>query len=250
MKQIKLLALLLALLAMAACGGSKAADKSLPDEKAAPGQTTSGELTPSQVSAAMTESAGGPADFLRVSAVRLGPDDINAAVDINAEVDVVPPVPDGVAFEYRWYVNNQEVADAIGSTLPKGNFRKNQWIICEARAKAGGKTSGWFKSNWVRVANSPPHIEPVAADKFTLPGRFSCQFKAGDIDSDELSFELISPLDSGIELDKKSGMLTWDLDEKIVAKLGETIEIKLSVSDSDAKPTTASLTLNFQKKKQ
>ena len=81
-----------------------------------------------------------------------------------------------------------------------------------------------------------------------MPGRFSCQFKASDIDNDELTYELISPLDVGIELDKKNGLLTWELDAATVEKLGETIDISLSVSDNDAQPTTGSITLRFQKK--
>jgi len=45
-------------------------------------------------------------------------------------------------------------------------------------------------------------------------------------------------------------LLTWNLDNKIIEKLGETIVISLSVGDNDAQPTTGSLTLRFQKKQQ
>jgi hypothetical protein len=159
-------------------------------------------------------------------------------------------VPEGIEFEYRWLVNNQEAAEATGPILKSGNFRKHQWIICQARARAGGKVSDWLKSDWVRIANSPPQIETVAGGNFAVPGQFLYQVKASDVDNDELTYELISPLDVGIKLDKKSGLLTWNLDDKIVEKLGETIDISLSVSDNDAKPTTGSMTLHFQKKKQ
>lgn len=64
---------------------------------------------------------------------------------------------------------------------------------------------------------------------FTVPGVFQYQIDANDPDKDILTYELIAPLDAGIELDKKSGLLTWNLDNKIIEKLGETIVISLSV---------------------
>jgi hypothetical protein len=251
MMQIKAFTVVLLLLCLVACGGSNAADKSRGNNKPEDGQKTAelpggGERTSAAKSA--SASAQAPADFLRLSAVRISPADLYANVDLNAEAVVVPPVPDMIDFEYRWFVTNREVADATGPTLAAGNFRKHQWIFCEARATAGNKVSDWLKSDFVRIANSPPQVESVSVENFTVPGQFRYQIKASDIDNDELTYELISPLDAGITLDKKSGLLTWNLDNALVEKLGEKIEISLSVGDNDAQPTTGSLTLRFQKK--
>jgi len=249
MKPINGFVIALGVLAMAACGGSNAADKTGPNGNGDPDRATASEL----IRGAGTTTAAKPAtktnnaDPLQVSAVRLSTDNFFADVDLSAQVDVAPPVPEGIAFEYRWYVNNQEVADAVGDTLKSGNFRKHQWILCEARALAGDRASNWVKSNWVRAADSPPRIEPAAVDNFSVPGRFSYQVKASDVDNDELTYELVSPLDLGIELDKKSGLLTWKLDKARVEKLGETVEIQIGVSDNDLPPTTGSITLRFQK---
>jgi hypothetical protein len=239
-----------ALLAMAACGGSGASDKGGANEKADSGQATASELIrgPGTAAAAKPAAVADNAALLQLSAVRLSTDNFYANVDLSAQVDVVPPVPEGVTFEYHWYVANQEVANAADATLKSGNFRKHQWILCEARALAGEKVSGWLKSDWVRAADSPPRIEPVAVDNFSVPGRFTYQISASDIDKDELTYELLSPLDMGIELDRKSGLLTWKLDEATVAKLGDTTEISFGVSDNDDKPTTGTITLHFQKK--
>ncbi|MCX6556134.1 MAG: hypothetical protein NTW95_01670 [Candidatus Aminicenantes bacterium] len=248
MKRIKLFFLALALLGLVACGGSNAADKARANDKPENGQTTA-ELPGGGegAGAAKSASAQAPADFLRLSAVHISPADLFANVDLNAEAVVVPPVPEAIDFEYRWFVTNREVADATGPILPSGNFRKHQWVFCEARATTGKKVSDWLKSDFVRIANSPPQVESVGVENFTVPGQFRYQIKASDIDNDELTYELISPLDAGIELDKKSGLLTWQIDEKTIERLGETIVISLSVGDNDGQPTTGSLTLRFQK---
>lgn len=250
MKRISELALMLVLLAMAACNGSGTSDKNRPVDGTDPGQNATAELQGGggDKGAVTSSPAGSPADLLSLSEVRIGPDRVTADVDLSAEAIVIPPVPEEIEFEYRWFVSNQEVADARGPILKSGSFRKNQWVICEARAVVGEKTSLWLKSDWVRIANSPPQIEPVAVDGFTVPGRFTCQLKASDVDNDPLTYELISPLDLGIELDKRSGLLTWNLDQATVAKLGESIDISLSVSDNDGQPTTGSITLRFQKR--
>jgi hypothetical protein len=241
MKLASRLALSIALLALVACGGSGTADNSGPDNKPQDGLAATALK-------GSTKSASGPADFLNLSEVRISSIDFCANNDLSAEAIVVPPVPEDIEFEYRWFVSNQEVAAATGPTLKSGNFRKQQWIICQARALAGEKVSGWLKSDWVRIANSPPQLEAVAVDAFTVPGQFRYQITASDIDNDELTYELLAPLDAGIELDKKSGLLTWKLDDKIVEKLGATAVISFSVSDNDAQPSTGSLTLRFQKK--
>jgi hypothetical protein len=251
MKRINEFAVLIALLGMAACGGSNAADKTRSNNKPEAGQTTAelpggGERT----SAAKSASAQGHADFLRLSVVRISPADLFANVDLNAEAVVVPPVPEVIDFEYRWFVTNQEVADATGPILPSGNFRKHQWVFCEARATTGKKVSDWLKSDFVRIANSPPQVESVSVENFTVPGQFRYQIKASDIDNDELTYELLAPLDAGIELDKKSGLLTWNLDNEIIKKLGNTTAISLSISDNDGASVSGSLTLHFQKKPQ
>jgi hypothetical protein len=248
MIRISRFAILTAMLAVAACGGSGSADKTRPNDDSGAGQSATAGLPGREGNQGAAGSTLRAADVLQLSAVRLSTDNFYANVDLSAEVEVKPPVPDGIAFEYRWYVNNQLVADAADATLKCENYRKHQWIICEARAIAGARTSPWLKSNWVRAADSPPRIEPVPVGAFTIPGRFTYQIKASDADNDELTYELLAPLDMGIELDKKTGLLAWDLDNALVEKLGESIELSLSVSDNDLPPATGSITLRFQKR--
>lgn len=222
-------------LTMVSCGNSAAPEKTGPAGVSAAGEKTA------------IGTAAGPADFLRLSAVLISPAAPTAVTDLSAEALVVPPIPDGIDFQYRWVVNDQEVEGTAGAALACGNFRKKQWVFCQARALAGGKTSDWLQSKHVRIANSSPQLESSAVENFSVPGLFTLQLSAQDPDQDALTFELLSPLDQGIVLDAKTGVLTWKLEEETVKRLGEKIEIKFAVSDGDGGKTSGSITLNLTK---
>ncbi|MCX6554167.1 MAG: hypothetical protein NTZ12_04005 [Candidatus Aminicenantes bacterium] len=168
MKRIKVFSVALALLVLAACGGSGTTDQAKPEDKTGIGRIAAERAASAESRAVSPKAASGTS--LRISVVRISPADLFANVDLNAEALVVPPVPEVIDFEYRWFVTNREVADASGPILPSGNFRKHQ-----------------------------------------------------------------------------SGLLTWQIDDKTIERLGETIVISLSVGDNDGQPTTGTLTLRFQK---
>ncbi len=94
----------------------------------------------------------------------------------------------------------------------------------------------------MRVVNLPPQLESSPLDHFSVPGEVTCQISAVDLDGDTLSYELISPLDQGIILDPKTGLLTWKLEAAAVQELGETIEIQFAVKDDEGQKTTGSIT--------
>ena len=238
MKNISALALACLALVLVSCGKS-----SVPEESGPAG------AKPGAGKATAAEPAARPADFLRLSAVRLSPANPSAATDLSAEADVTPPVPDEFELQYRWVVDGQEVEDVPGATLACSHFRKKQWVFCEVRATAGEKTSDWLPSKRVRIANSPPLLQAPAAENFTVPGQFTLRITASDPDQDELAFELLSPLDQGIALDAKTGVLAWKLDEETVKRLGESIEISFAVSDGDGGKTSGTVTLNLTKPK-
>ena len=71
-------------------------------------------------------------------------------------------------------------------------------------------------------------------ENFSVPGEISFQAAASDADNDPLTYDVIAPKDQGIVIDPQTGVLTWKLpDADTVGRLGETIEIKLAVSDGE-----------------
>ncbi len=182
---------------------------------------------------------------LRIVSLALSPETPTVSDDIVASAELSDPGLKNVTLRYKWFVNGQEVPAADGEKLDKSNFRKGAWIHCQARAESEAGAGEWFKSAEIRVLNSLPamQIGPIAS--FAIPGEFQYQAAASDPDDDELTFELLSPLDQGIALDAKTGALSWNLDNDAVKRLGESVEIKLAVSDGEGEKVEGTITLHF-----
>jgi hypothetical protein len=195
--------------------------------------------------ASATPGAAVDAGILRLSAVELSPANPVASTDLNARPVVAEPAPEGVDFQYRWFVNDKLVTNAETADLSCANFSKKQWVYCEARAITGERESEWLFSKRVRIANTPPQLSAAEPGEVSVPGEFTYQIAASDPDKDPLTYELVSPLDEGIELDARTGLLTWKIDGETVQRLGQQIEIKFAVSDDDAGKTSGSITLDL-----
>jgi hypothetical protein len=185
--------------------------------------------------------------LLRPSEVRLTPAQLTAAVDLTAEPVPLDPLPEGVTFEFRWFVEGKAVEEVSGPVLARNSYKKKQWVVCKARAIVEERSGPWQSSKHVRVANTPPLLASSPLEDFSVPGDLSYQISASDSDGDMLSYELVSPLDQDIILDPNTGLLTWKLEVDTVEKLGENIEIQFAVKDDEGQKTTGSITLHLIK---
>ncbi len=172
---------------------------------------------------------------LWVTEVALSPETPVRGDDITASARLSDPDAVGVALEYEWYVNGQEQADSWEERLSGEKTKKGDWIYCRARALQEGDAGPWTKSELVKVLNTPPELRLGPVGEIAVPGEFRYQADAGDADSDELAYELLAPKDKGIVLDAKSGLLTWALSAETVRGLGEKAEIRIAVSDGEAR---------------
>jgi len=182
---------------------------------------------------------------LQIKAISLFPEAPTVLDDISAVPELTDPGLEDVAFQYQWFVNGQESLEADGEKLGKAQFKKGAWIYCRVRAVADGLESAWLKSDAIRVHNSLPALTLEPVKNFSVPGDFQYQAAASDPDGDELTFEVLAPLGQGIEIDPRSGLLTWKIDAEKVKGLGERIEIKLAVSDGEGEKTSGTVTLNL-----
>jgi hypothetical protein len=151
-----------------------------------------------------------------------------------------------VTFEYRWIVNNKEIA-VQGNMLEKSYFKKKDWVQCRVRGFLKGRKTPEFRAKVISIQNAPPVVDLQPVAEFAAPGEFTYQIKASDPDNDPLTFSLIAPLDLGITLNSETGLFTWPVD-RAQAKKTEAVEIKFSVSDPDGGKVEASIKLNFSSK--
>jgi hypothetical protein len=245
MRQVIGIACVLALLATIACGGPSARDSKRREQRQREAAEERARKPVPRVDASVQERLDETEASLRLSEVRLSPSPLTAAVDLTAEPLLAEEAPEDVSFEYRWFVDDQPLEDAIEATLSRENYRKKQWVFCEARAISGEEAGAWKASKFARVVNLPPEVAASPMEGFSVPGDVSYQISASDPDGDPLTYELLSPLDEGIVLDPNTGLLSWKLEVETVERLGETIEIQFAVKDDDGQKTTGSLTLRL-----
>lgn len=111
-----------------------------------------------------------------------------------------------VPLTYEWFVNEDRVPKVEKAVLPRDRYQRGDRIRCRVRPAAGGR---WIKSDSVTVLNAPPHFRPGRVPGFDIPGEFIHQVFAEDPDNDPVTYRLVSPLDRGIELDPRTGMIRW-----------------------------------------
>jgi len=241
MKYLFKIAIICLIASLFYCGNSPEADRSKPD-----GVLQDNEQADQPKPAAEAPGARQAVGF-RIQAVNLSPAAPTTATDLSAQAVLSESVPGSVVFQYRWFVNDKQVMTVAGADLPRAHFRKKQWVYCLAKAIVDEKESNWLMSKRVRIANAPPQLTESPVTNFTVPGEFTYQISASDPDQDPLTYELQSPLDLGIALDAKTGLLNWKIAAEAITNLSDAIEIRFAVSDGDGGKTSAAINLNLTK---
>lgn len=144
-----------------------------------------------------------------IDRVRIEPE----APTSNSIIEAVPVLKierlQNVRFVYRWFVNSREIKEATRAVLPKNQYEKGNRVYCRVTAHRGSLSSAEKKSREAVVRNSPPVFKLKGVGPMDIPGRFTYQISAFDPDGDPLEYNLVSPLDRGIEVDPTSGLLEW-----------------------------------------
>ena len=236
MKKVSLLVLALTLCFHFCTGGKKSEQK---DNKKTP---VSAGAIPNEY----TEDH----DQLIIESVGYNLETLNAETDLIATPVLQNQDLEDVPFEFRWFVNNQEIPEAGDNILEKSSFKKNDWIYCLVKAVKDDRVSATFRGNYIRIPNSPPVVTFAPIPKFTVPGIFSYQIQAVDGDQDELTYRILAPLDQGINIDEKRGLITWNIDKQIAENYSSApVKITYEVSDADGAKAYSTVTISFAEKK-
>lgn len=117
-----------------------------------------------------------------------------------------------IKYQYRWYINGEQVPDSNRKVLKKGSLQKGDEVFCRVTARRGTFESTPLNSKKTTIANAAPVLNLAEVPAFQVPGRFEYTISAYDPDGDDLTYHLLEPQDQGIEIDPRLGRLTWDID--------------------------------------
>ena len=152
--------------------------------------------------------------------------------------------------KYEWLVNGKVVPGINSKLLDKKYFKKKDSIRCILSILQGNKTLKKIKTKKIQIANSPPKIVEKPLPKLRVPGMMLYQIETSDPDGDELEYKLVIPLDLGIDLDVKTGLISWNINDNTLSQIEarRIADQGTSASTSSEKntPTTMSLAIQFQ----
>lgn len=177
-----------------------------------------------------------------------------ACRDIVLDSRCLKPLDTGV-YEYRWFINEFEIAEANDHILSKDLFQAGDRVYC--RVKAVDLDSTNFRNPqpveeefYYTVMNSPPLLNLPPIGHLRVPGHFTYTIKARDPDplpgSDgELQYKLVSPDDAGIKLNSRTGEIDWMIDREAMSRYPEGVRIRFKVIDAAGSEAGGIINLNF-----
>lgn len=211
-------------------------------------KTEQAESTKSSPEAAVTATAPENRSLGGIKSVEFNADSLNSATSLIATPVFNDPGAEDVECQFRWFVNHQEIPEALGNVLDKRYFKKNDWVYCLVTTVSDGEASPPFRSAYIRIPNTPPELIPAPIAKFDVPGVFQYQVLASDLDQDELTYKIVAPLDLGIAIDAKTGLITWNVDKAMAERFRQPVKITYEVSDTDGATAYSAITVTFAPK--
>lgn len=148
---------------------------------------------------------------------------------------------DSLSYKYQWRINGKTNPVDDGPTLAGDRFSKGDRLVVEITANDGYEDGPTSRSREIVVPNAPPQFVSEPPKILPLPD-FKYQPQATDPDDDPLTFALLEGPE-GMEIDAQSGLLTWQLPEKLTG----SISVKVQVQDADGASAVQSFTLALER---
>jgi len=142
-----------------------------------------------------------------IKAVRVVPLQFNAATGLTVE----PVLHDNTAdysFEYRWFLNGEELLTEISASLPGELLKRDDEVAVEVIPVnvEGEKLTPLFALP-LKAVNVSPTIDSGLPETFGQKG-FFYQVLASDLDGDSLTYQLENAPE-GMRIDSANGLLSW-----------------------------------------
>jgi len=149
---------------------------------------------------------------------------------------------DFIYYTYQWEKNGSVLNDERMETLEKGKFKKGDSIVVIVTPDDREALGIPKRSEPLLISNRPPQIvssPPSSVEKTT----YIYQVKANEPDNDPITFTLKSG-PRGMEIDKKSGLIRWEIRKEDKG----TYPVEIEVSDSEGAKSTQRYTLTIDLK--
>lgn len=131
---------------------------------------------------------------------------------------------DFIYYTYQWERNGTVLPEETKETLSSGRFKKGDSIKVTVTPDDRETLGKPMRSAPLTIQNSPPVI--VSSPPTSIRGsRYTYPVRAVDPDQDALHFTL-KKAPSGMKIDPKSGLITWDI--SVEDKGSHVIEIEAS----------------------
>jgi len=167
------------------------------------------------------------------SKVRLLPEVFHAGDNLFVEATVSDPDEDQTSVSYQWTVNGEPKGDSMKIDVPLKRGDKVSVKITPSDGENEGSSIILHRE----ITNIPPMI--AESKKYTFEGNtYSYTINAVDPDGDTLTYSL-TEAPPGMEIDSKTGLITWDVPKEITGKTPFTV----SVADGQGGQATQKLTL-------
>ncbi len=145
-------------------------------------------------------------------------------------------------YNYQWEKNGSVLSDERKETLEKGRFKKGDSIVVTVTPDDREVLGTPKRSEPLLISNSPPQIvsSPPASVEKTI---YIYQVKANDPDDDPITFALKS-CPQGMEIDKKTGLIKWEIRKE--DKGSHSVEIEISDAEGAKSKQRYTLTIDFR----
>lgn len=128
--------------------------------------------------------------------------------EIVVEAEAIDPDGDEVAFDYKWFVNGEEVA-IDDNRLPAAMVRTGQQIDLTVVPSDFYGDGPPYSGKSITVPNSPPYFVSQPPQSFRVE-QYSYTAQAVDPDGDQIVYRVDSG-PPGLQINAETGLVTWEL---------------------------------------
>lgn len=175
-----------------------------------------------------------------VVSVSLSPQGFYHGIDLTSSAQGRDADGDDITYTYTWLINDDEQLFENSATLPSILFQRDDRIALVVTPSDGEDVGQPFRTGELVVANAPPYFVslPPVLEPESVTYRYAV--RAVDPDNDPLAYSLeMAPV--GMTIDKKSGMLNWQMDGSLA---GEH-EVVILVTDPHGAQNVQTFNINL-----